>query len=139
MIPESQDRITVAIQEAGSLIVFGVFGVLLAIKLHDEVCRPAKKMGHIRTDGDLANELEAAEFTSAQPSPEASLGIGFVSPELAGAKRGTGSTKRDVVPPHRTLSKRGPNRNQPSTVPSPGRFATRPLPHAGEVTRAEHP
>jgi len=56
--------------------VANAFGVLRAVGFDDQLSANAKKVDNVQSDWDLSPELESAQATIAQKTPEAQFAVG---------------------------------------------------------------
>ena len=75
IVPKAKHLPALAFQIGVPRLVARALGVLETVSLDDQVSASAKKVDNIGADRNLSPELESAEATIAQKTPQAQLGV----------------------------------------------------------------
>lgn len=81
MIPKSQDFEALILEPAIANDICLIFSVLAAVQLDHKLISEAYEINNIRTEGNLAFELQSEQTMSTQPIPKPPLGVGHTSPQ----------------------------------------------------------
>src|SRR5688500_11221443 len=84
VVPVSDHPVALRFQYGGpARVVLGLFGMLSAVELDDELRQRADEIDDVRADRNLPAETEAFHLASAQESPELALGVRALVSQLA--------------------------------------------------------
>jgi hypothetical protein len=82
VIPETDDTITLALQECRAPLIIRILGVLAAISLDDQSVLLTDEVCDVRTDRLLPTELRSIQLTAAKHGPQLTLRICHLAPQL---------------------------------------------------------